>query len=96
MIGSAIVLTSCGSHNLQQAGQDATLAGQEPSSVSIRMGEQVAMTHTEAAKSGIGLYCNAGGGRWHRVLTQSDAGVLVDKRRLDFDTVWKSSPRKSS
>ena len=62
--------------------------------MSIRMGEQIAMTHTEAAKSGIGLYCNAGGGSWHRVLTQSDAGVVVDKHRLDFEAVWKSSPTK--
>lgn len=36
------------------------------------------------------VYCHLGSGAWHRVLSQSEQGVLIDTRRLDFKTVWKA------
>ena len=44
-------------------------------------------------KSAAPVYCHLGSGAWHRVLSQSDEGVVIDTRRLGFDSVWKSSAK---
>lgn len=41
------------------------------------------------------VYCHLGAGTWHRVISQSEAGVVVDTRRLDFDSVWQAAPDAS-
>ena len=76
----AVLLSGC----VSQTGE------QPQSTVPALHGNDMAVSESSLMGAEVPVFCHLGAGAWHRVLSQSAQGVVIDTRRLNFGTVWQA------